>query len=115
MLANLAILGGTIASFWTVWATLLGFALLLSAGSNVINALKRPPFNTLTSLALILGTAGMVFVALFSSPKMGLATVWALYVLWPVFAVLAGVMIVSRLFKARLVVPKDINMISTKT
>ena len=102
MLANLAILGGTIASFWTVWATLLGFALLLSAGSNFIKALKQPPFNAITAFALVLGTVGMVFVALFSSPKMGLAIVWALYVLWPVLAVLAGVMIVSGLFKARL-------------
>ena len=68
MLANLAILGGTIASFWTVWATLLCFALLLSAGSNFINALKQPPFNAITAFALVLGTVVMVFVALFSSP-----------------------------------------------
>ena len=102
MLENLAILGGFIASFWVVWATLLGAALLLSAFSNVVSPLRKPPYSSVTAFALIAGTVGMVFVALFSSPKMGLTTVWALYVLWPVFAALAGVMILSWIFKERL-------------
>ena len=102
MLENLAILGGFIASFWVVWATLQGAALLLSAFSNVVSPLRKPPYSSVTAFALIAGTVGMVFVALFSSPKMGLTTVWALYVLWPVFAALAGVMILSWIFKERL-------------
>ncbi len=102
MLANVVILGGGIASFWFIWATLVGVGLLLSLFSNFTDGLKRQPFSGITSFSLVVGTVGMVFVALFSSPKLGMATVWALYVLWPVFAVLAAVMIASWAFKGRL-------------
>ena len=102
MLANLTILGGTIASFWWVWTILLVGALLISLLSNFSDRFKQAPFNHVTSIGLCIGVAGLVFVALFTSPKMGLATVWALYVLWPVFAVLAAVMVISWFFKDRL-------------